>query len=536
MKTTLKWLLITLLTGSMVAQEATPATTGTAKARPQTSHARKSAAKAADSTLSDQIRELREMMLQQQQQINALQQEMRQRDQQLQQAQQQTQEAQQAAAQAQASAAEAQTTAESQKQSLAQAQSDLKDVQVTLTNAANETQTQQKSLSEKLSVLDRFRLSGDIRVRQEDFFAGCNGNLPGCSPRVRERVRLRIGIDGKLGQDFLGGVALASGAVTDPTSTNETLTNVFERKTIGFDRGYISYQPQNHKWLQVWGGKFAYTWQRTSYTFDPDLNPEGFTEKLSFDLTGPVIKNINLQGIQLLYNEVSQGADSFAAGFQAGTRLALGKRVTTSPSFTVLNWRNNNVILNEPASVTGGSGVGAFAPNGITNCTIGASPNRTYCSRFLYADFILPVTVKTGWEKLPFNLVAEYLQNLNAEPALLQGGGTIAPQDKAYGVDLGFGQQKNKGDVQFGYEFRRQEQDSAIASFNESDQRAPTNIVQHRMYFLYKIRNNVQGAYTLWIGRTLNTSLVNAPRAGGVAVGQTDAWLKRMQFDLIYSF
>lgn len=529
MKSTFTWLLLLLLTGSMLAQTSSTATAGKPAAKPKSR--RSSATTSSQRVTADDLRQLREMMQQQQQQINALQQQMQQRDQQLQEAQQQLQQAQQTAAQAQASAAAAQTTVESQKQSVVQAQSDIKDVQTTLTNAANETQEQQKTLAEKLAPLDRFRFTGDIRVRQEDFFQGCN-TFPGCNPRVRERVRLRLGVEGKLGQDFLGGMAIASGAVTDPTSTNETLTNVFERKTISFDRGYIVYQPQAHKWLQLWGGKWAYTWARTSATFDPDLNPEGFSQKLSFELKGPVLKNVSLTGIQMLFNEDKNLHDSFAAGFQFGTKLQLGGRISVAPAFTLLNWRNTDVVLNEPPSVTGGSVTGPFAPNGMTNCTQTIAGKNYFCSQFLYADFLLPVTVKTPWSKLPFYVNGEYEQNLRAATSLVTG----TPQDKDYGVDVGFGRQKEKGDTQFGYEFRRQEQDSVIASFNESDQRAPTNILQHRLYVLYKIRNNVQGAYTLWVGRTLNTNLPNATRAPGILAGQTDAWLKRMQFDLIYSF
>ncbi len=80
-------------------------------------------------------------------------------------------------------------------------------------------------------------------------------------------------IDGQLNEDFIGGFALATGSIGDPTSTNETLTNVFDRKTIALDRGFITYNPVAHNWLSLTGGKFAYTWQRTSVTFDPDLEP-----------------------------------------------------------------------------------------------------------------------------------------------------------------------------------------------------------------------------------------------------------------------
>ncbi len=55
------------------------------------------------------------------------------------------------------------------------------------------------------------------------------------------------------------------------------------------------------------GGKFAYTWALTSLTFDPDINPEGFVVKVSKDFPNgsPVVKNLNIQIMNLLYNEAS---------------------------------------------------------------------------------------------------------------------------------------------------------------------------------------------------------------------------------------
>ncbi len=47
---------------------------------------------------------------------------------------------------------------------------------------------------------------------------------------------------------------------------------------------------------------------------------------------------------------------------------------------------------------------------------------------------------------------------------------TLGSQSKAYLFDVSLGQSKNKNDVQFGYAFERQEQDSILASFAESDQ------------------------------------------------------------------
>ncbi len=113
---------------------------------------------------------------------------------------------------------------------------------------------------------------------------------------------------------------------------------------------------------------------------------------------------------------------------------------------------------------------------------------------------------------------------------------SLGPQNKEYGVDFSVGQVKNKNDIQIGYAWLRQEQDSVLASFNESDQRAPTNILQHRIYALWKLRSNTVASFTWWHGRTLNTNLENSVKATGVKVGQVEPYLNRLQFDLIYSF
>ncbi len=76
----------------------------------------------------------------------------------------------------------------------------------------------------------------------------------------------------------------------------------------------------------------------------------------------------------------------------------------------------------------------------------------------------------------------------------------------------------------------------ALASFAESDQRAPTNILQNRWYALWKVRANTIASYTFWYGRSLNSNLQHAALATGTTAGQQEPYLKRMQFDLIYSF
>jgi hypothetical protein len=101
------------------------------------------------------------------------------------------------------------------------------------------------------------------------------------------------------------------------------------------------------------------------------------------------------------------------------------------------------------------------------------------------------------------------------------------------------GQVKNKNDVQIGYSWWRIEQDAIIASFGESDQRAPTNILQHRIYALWKLQKNTTAQYTMWLGRTLNSDLENNAATAAKTVsspGAKEPTLKRQQFDLVYTF
>jgi hypothetical protein len=532
-----------------------------------------------------EVQQLTELVHAQQQQINQQGQQVDQLRAQLQQLLDATQQANAAAQKAQSSAEQIQNTATQAQQSAAEAQrladqasSNAVEAKTALSLVRTNAQEEDKRLSALRDIAGRFRLSGDVRVRGESY------NQSAVPDRNRARIRVRLGLDGQLNQDFLGSVAVATGSLGDPSSTNETLTNVFDRKTIALDRGFITYNPVAHKWLSLTGGKFAYTWQRTSVTFDPDLNPEGFNQKFSFDFAGP-LKNFTAQGIELLYNESTAGQDSYALGGQISAKFQLGPW-TATPSFLSLKWNRPDAILQASAFATQATTTGAtgatsattfgpfptsgegqgcakglgfaayapcvFAPNGMTNATFVDSKGAAhFYSGYNYADFILNNQIQTGAKRWPINLLLEFEDNLDAEAHPLSSKGTIltnlGSQNKEYGADFNLGQTKNKNDLQVGYAWYREEQDAAIASFVESDQRAPTNILQNRFYALWKVRANTVANFSWWHGRTLDTNLENnaalfnnwstANKSTTISsAGQTEPYLNRLQFDLIYTF
>ena len=527
-------------------------------------------APAATAATQQDVQALRDLVQAQQKQIETQGQQMQQLQEQLHEVLGAVQQANTNAQKAQTGVELAQATAVEAQQSAADAKHAATDASTVAGSAVSTTESlvandkrQQSQLSNLADLAGRFRLSGDIRVRGEAY------KQDGTQDRNRARIRVRLGLDGLLNQDFMGGVAIATGSQGDPTTTNETLTNAFDRKTIALDRGYIAYNPVAHSWLSVTAGKFPYLWQRTSVTGDPDLNPEGFDQKLSFNFHGPV-QNFTIQALELLYNESSSGQDSYTLGGQAAVKLAAGPWSTTA-SFLTEHWNRPDALLQASAFEVGatttgsgpisypvpGEGPGcstfgtlpkfppcAFAPNGMTNATyLDASGKPHFFSGFDYADFILNNQIKTGVARFPVNLVLEFEDNLDAQAHPLDTTGkiigSIGSQNKEYGGDLSVGQSKNKNDLQFGYSWYRQEQDSVLASIAESDQRAPTNILQDKVYAAWKLRSNVVANVTWWHGRVLNSYLENNTAVASKTIskaGQQEPYLNRFQFDLIYTY
>ena len=568
------------LSASLLAQS-------TATTSPKKKRAKAATGSAVPAASQQDVQSLRDLVLAQQKQLET-------QNQQVQQLQDQLHQVLDAVQQSNATAQKLQTGAEQAQATAAQAQQSATDAQhaaveaasaaASATSATSALQGQAKAEQTKIeafqNALGRFRVTGDVRIRGENY------TQAGTQDRNRARVRVRLGLDGKLNEDFVGSIALATGSQGDPTTTNETLTNAFDRKTIALDRGYIAYNPVAHSWLSLTAGKFPYLWQRTSVTGDPDLNPEGFDQKVSFNHNG-FLQNFTVQALELLYNESSTGQDSYVLGGQAQAKLKAGPWTTTA---SVLNqhWNRPDALLQATAfevaaNTTGSSTAGsfpvpgegpgcstngnlpkfapcAFAPNGMTNATfIDALGKPHFYSGFDLLDVILNNQIATGASKFPINLVAEYEQNLDASTHPLSAAKNnpvltnLGSQNKAYSGDFSVGRTVNKNDLLFGYAWLRQEQDAVLASIAESDQRAPTNILQNRTYASWKVRSNTLASFTWWYGRTLNTNLENNAALfnnwGGFvsnaavtgkstisAAGQQEPWLNRFQFDLIYTY
>jgi len=376
----------------------------------------------------------------------------------------------------------------------------------------------QKSTESRLKGLGRFAFSGDFRGRFESFNGGALSN-----PRYRERFRLRFNVKARLSDEIDGGFTLASGDLFDPISTNQTLTDFYVRKPIAIDKAYLTYTP---KWFQplgnfsITGGKFGYTWYRTEMTLDNDLNVEGISPSISWDLKSPGLKRIAIVGFALPFSESSSGLDSFLSGGQVQTQWQLGDRLRLSTFIGFMDFNSADRIR---AAQT------ADSLNGSSNSN--AATSTQFASKFGLLDTTLRADVKTPWSRWPLMTQFNYVNNTRACTNLKNisdpNPPACNPRDRdGYWAEWQFGRTKERGDINFGYTFIRIEQEAVLAAFNFSDLRAPSNLLTHRLNFAYQAYNNITIGWTGLFGRQLVTT--TSPTKEDI--------LRRMQLDFIYKF
>lgn len=151
---------------------------------------------------------------------------------------------------------------------------------------------------------DEFRPGNVYVVGQDNVNPETN---QGSGVRERMQLRLRIGAEKKLSQDFLFGFRLATAPTftfgedvqfdngrfprsleSDPRGPNVSLGDYFSDKPIAIDRAYMRWSPSFLPSLRITGGKFANPFLTQDnlaerIMWDNDINPEGVIADYRFD-------------------------------------------------------------------------------------------------------------------------------------------------------------------------------------------------------------------------------------------------------------
>ena len=207
-----------------------------------------------------------------------------------------------------------------------------------------ETKVETKTASLKaLEWAERVKIKGDVRFRHEvinnsDSDAGDNESAN------RLRIRARLGAYAQINDTTKAGIRLVS-TTGDATSTNATLDDNFESKTVGWDLAYIDWAP-----TALGGdtnfvfGKMKKPWMQVNdVIWDGDTNPEGVAVKTKFDFDGfSIIPSV---GYYILDDN---GNNSFTEDSHVGhAQLAsvIGEKTKVGVSY--YGFENSNIVSME---------------------------------------------------------------------------------------------------------------------------------------------------------------------------------------------
>lgn len=454
-------------------------------------------------------------------------------------------------------------------------------------------EAQAKKTSEALSKqLGSMTFSGDLRLRMESFFGQSNSLANAANPtilgneltpRFRPRIRARFAIKGLIGDEFDWGIRFATGSFADDISTNQTLTDFFNRKTFALDQAYVTYKPKRVPGLRLQGGKFEQPWSGTELTFDSDLMVEGINESYSKDFKGK-LKNLTFVAWQLPMLErnsafvrnadgtvnVDQskrgGRDLALYGGQIRARFEPSSKVALSLSIADHYFSGTHFIspvqifgsqiqlpltINIPATATTPAQtvttqvsiprdllVAGNGNLGVTNASNNAvNRDGRLSSGFNLIDMIGRLELKHS-KRFPVSLLVNFVTNTQVHDLVTAGpGGTnlVVPNKENNGLwaEVQIGKTRERGDMQFGYTFMRIEKDAVLTPFNFSDITQQSDMRGHRFNFGYAVDPRVVLSVTGIVTQRPNGVL---GAFGTTPPGSLNRPTTRLQFDTAFRF
>jgi TolA-binding protein len=464
-------------------------------------------------------------------------------------------------------------------------------------NPQTEQQSQQspevaqlKKTTEAISrQLGSITFSGDLRLRYEGQFGQLNA-LPNAenptivgnelTARHRARIRARLALRGRIGQEFDWGLRFATGTTPDVVSTNQTLTDFFGRKSFALDQAYLTYRPNAAPGLRLQGGKFETPWVFTEMTWDADITPEGINESYSRDFKDAgALKNLTLVAWQLPLLERNSafildsagrvnvdasrrgGRDLALYGAQARARFELTPKAALTLSAADLYFSGTQFIT--PAQVFGGQ---IQVPVTVTISASGTTPARTVTgfaavprdflvsgsalgvtlastnatnadgrlsSGYNLVDLIgrLELTHKARW---PVTLLLNVVTNTQARDVSAPGGVRFENDENlGYWAEFRVGRTRERGDALFSYTHLRIERDAILSPFNFSDIAQSTDIRAHRFIAAYAVDPRVTISVTGIVTQRPNGLL---GVFGQTPLGSLNRPTTRLQLDTVFRF
>jgi len=367
----------------------------------------------------------------------------------------------------------------------------------------------------------RMRWTGDLRVRSQadnyaednvdNFYldiarvnaaggitrAGANALANTSEDRSRLRARLRLGVEMELGWGWTAAARLATGSLTDPVSTNQTLGQYGNRYQIGLDQAYLRWTGQSdtarHQ-LAFTGGRMPNPWMTTDLIWDQDLMFEGVTANYRYSISrdDPFRRNFFFTVGAFPLTEVELSTDDkWMYGGQMGVdwRTTSGGRLRFGAG--LYDFENVAGVRNAPNSTLNDFTAPPFVQRGNTLYDIRNNPADPTQDLFALAtEFqVLDIEASADWlitERHRLSIAGSYVDNIGYEEVFGPGdfvirmGANDDERTKGYQAEAAFGsaQMNQSGAWRIALSYRYLERDAVLDAFTDSDFRLGGTDVQ----------------------------------------------------------
>lgn len=344
--------------------------------------------------------------------------------------------------------------------------------------------------------VDRIKIEGDVRMGyQNDMFAKRSAAANDFAAigqsvsnttddRHRARLRARLGLIAKVTPDVSTVVRLATGTLSDPVSTNQTLGQYGNKSSFVLDRAYVkAHSDDTLPWLTASAGRLPNPWFGTDLVWDDDVNFEGLALHIEApDSATKAWRPFGTLGafpLQEIERSASVKADSkWLIGGQIGTEWVPSNYMRAKIGLGYYEYQNvsgtRNPVLNDvqynktaPDFRQKGNTLFNIDNDGLANTNLWA----------LAADYqILNLTGAVDWNL--FNpvhviLTADYAENIgfSQSKTLARTGVTTTPQTTGYlgRIAIGMPNMVLKNDWQVSLTYRHLERDAVLDAFTDSD-------------------------------------------------------------------
>lgn len=359
--------------------------------------------------------------------------------------------------------------------------------------------------------ITNLKMSGDLRIRQENFWKSTRGQLD----RSRQRFRFRFGIQPKI-QDFTVNFRMASGT-GEQVSTNQTFDDLGSQKQLFIDQANVQWKAR--EWLTLTGGKMANPMWRvysSDVVWDDDFNPEGFAEQFSYNFHERIGGFANF--MQMVLDEDSgTNADQWMYGYQVGvkTKIMNETKFNLAAAFYDLhNERTGN--FSQSATQEGNS---RFTGSGVSTATA------------FFQMLHLTGEIKTKVGPLPLSIQGDYVKNIADNSVDPRGSlnrviGSSATEVVGYQFGAILGKASAAMSWEAAYFFKWSETNATLADIADSDfGDGGTNRRGHIFWLAFNPREYLQIKAKAFVTEVLRPDLAPGPDN-----------INRMQVDMSIKF